>query len=247
MPEALSRDAFLAEMQRRIRGREHWTHPIVQSIYKGTATPEQIGYLGVLFFHFTKHTPQVISTIHSRCPDPLIRRKIMDTLIDEDTELRCGSASHHQLALDFATRFIGCTEQDVLDHPIPQLLLDMTAYRYKVAREMPVTIALGNSGIAGESHNPEAMRLISEGLRNHYGVKDEDQESWIVHIDGDVGHGDTALKPVLETCTTSDLQEKMLWCIDSYLDHWANYWREAEDGEKLQIPIRRRSGAAAAE
>jgi len=247
MAQALSRDAFLAEMQSRIRGREHWTHPIVQNITKGTATPEQIGYLGVLFFHFTRHTPQVISTIHSRCPDPLIRRKIMDTLIDEDTELRCGSASHHQLALDFATRFIGCSEQEVLDHPVPQLLLDMTAYRYKVAREMPVTIALGNSGIAGESHNPEAMRLISEGLRNHYGVKDEDQESWIVHIDGDLEHGDTALKPVLDTCTTADLQEKMLWCIDSYLTHWANYWREALSGEKLQIPVRRRAGAAAAE
>ena len=39
----------------------------------------------------------------------------------------------------------------------------------------------------------------------------------------------------------------MLWCIDSYLDHWANYWREAESGERLQIPIRRRPGAAAAE
>lgn len=246
MAQALSREAFLEAMQSRIRGREHWTYPIVQNIYKGTATPEQIGYLGVLFFHFTKHTPQVISTIHSRCPDPAIRRRIMDTLIDEDTELRCGSASHHQLALDFATRFIGCSEQEVIDHPIPQLLLDMTEYRYKVAREMPVPIALGNSGIAGESHNPEAMRLISEGLRNHYGVKDEDQESWIVHIDGDLEHGDTALKPVLDTCTTADLQEKMLWCIDSYLTHWGKYWRESERGA-LQIPIRRKTSAAAAE
>jgi pyrroloquinoline quinone (PQQ) biosynthesis protein C len=245
MAQPLSRDAFLAEMQARIKGREHWTHPIVQAIYKGTATPEQIGYLGVLFFHFTKHTPQVISTIHSRCADPAIRRKIMDTLIDEDTELRCGSGSHHQLALDFATRFLGCSEQEIMDHPVPQLLLDMTAYRYRVAREMPVAIALGNSGIAGESHNPEAMRLISEGLRNHYGVKDEDQESWIVHIDGDMEHGDTALKPVLETCTTADLQEKMLWCIDSYLTHWGNYWRECERGGELKIPLRARKAVAA--
>ncbi|HEX9464077.1 MAG TPA: iron-containing redox enzyme family protein [Alphaproteobacteria bacterium] len=245
MAQALSRDEFLAQMQSRIRGREHRTHPIVQAVEKGTATPEQIGYLAVLFFHFTKHTPQVISTIHSRCDDPAIRRKIMDTLIDEDTELRCGSASHHQLALDFATRFIGCTEQEVIDHPVPQLLLDMTAYRYKVAHEMPVPIALGNSGIAGESHFPDTVVMISEGLRNHYGVKDEDQESWIVHIDGDAEHGDTALKPVLATCTTGDLQEKMLWCIDNYLDHWARFWRESERGEKLKIPIRRRSAAAA--
>jgi pyrroloquinoline quinone (PQQ) biosynthesis protein C len=245
MAEALPRDAFLAEMQRRIKGREHATHAIVKAIEKGTATPAQIGYLAVLFFHFTKHTPQVISTIHSRCSDPAIRRKIMDTLIDEDTELRCGSASHHQLALDFATRFMGCTEQEVIDHPMPALLDDMIAYRYKVAREMPVPIALGNSGIAGESHFPEAVRMISEGLRNHYGVKDEDQESWIVHIDGDAEHGDSALKPVLNTCTTAELQQKMLWCIDSFLDHWDRFWGEAEHGEKLKIKIRRPSAAAA--
>jgi pyrroloquinoline-quinone synthase len=243
MANALPPDEFLALMQSRIRGREHASYPIVQMINKGTATREQIGYLGVLFFHFTKHTPQVISTIHSRCEDPAIRRRIMDTLIDEDTELRCGSASHHQLGLDFAARFIGCTEQEIIDHPVPQLLLDMTAYRYTVAREMPVPIALGNSGIAGESHNPEAMRLISDGLRDHYGVKDEDQESWIVHIDGDSEHGETALAPVLKFCTTAKAQEQMLWCIDSYLTHWGNYWREAERGA-LQIPLRASRAAA---
>ena len=47
---------------------------------------EQIGFLGVVFYHFPKVTPQVLSTIHSRCDDRNVRRRIMDTLIDEDTE-----------------------------------------------------------------------------------------------------------------------------------------------------------------
>lgn len=243
MSDALPPGEFLALMQSRLRGREHASHPIVQAIAEGSASPAQIGYLAVVFFHFTRHTPQVISTIHSRCDDPAVRRRIMDTLIDEDTELRCGSASHHQLALDFATRFIGCSEQEVLDHPVPPAITDMTAYRFRVAREMPVAIALGNSGIAGESHIPEAMRLISDGLRAHYGVKDEDQESWIVHIDGDTEHGETALGPVLSFCTTATAQEQMLWCIDNYLTHWGNFWREAERGG-LRIPLRASRAAA---
>ena len=230
MNDILAPAAFKRAMLERIDGRRHGKQPIVRAIAAGTATRAQIGYLGVLFYHFTKHTPQVLSTIHSRCEDRKIRRKIMDVLIDEDTELRCGSAGHDMLALDFATRFTGLTADEVENHPVPNSIREMVAYRYKVAREMPVPIALGNSGIAGESHFAEACRLISDGLRAHYGVKDEDQESWIVHIEGDEDHGNAAFDAVTKAAVTADLQAKMFWCIDEYLKHWGNFWREAEAG-----------------
>ena len=238
MTNALSRDRYLKEMQARFEDKRHSDYPIIKAISVGTASPAQIGYLGVIFYHFTKWTPQVLSTIHSRCEDREIRRQIMDTLIDEDTELRCGSAGHDKLAMDFATRFTGMTEDEIEAHHVPDCVREMTAYRFKVAREMPVVIALGNSGVASESHAPEMCRLISDGLRRYYGVKDEDQESWIVHIEGDEEHSETALKTVLEYCVTRDLQEKMLWCIDEYLKHWGKFWRACETGE-LERPSRR--------
>lgn len=228
--KALTRDEFLKAMLARLSGKEHSSYPAVQAIRKGTATPEQIGYLGIVFYHFTKATPQVLSTIHSRCEDRKVRRAIMDTLIDEDTELRCGSKGHDALAMDFATRYTGWSEQDVENFDKPQWLKDMVDYRFKVAREMPTIIALGNSGIASESHAPEMVRLISDGLREHYGVKDEDQESWIVHIDGDEDHSETAFKVVLDNCTTAELQQMMFWCIDEYTRHWGNFWRACETG-----------------
>ena len=246
MAQALPRDEFLEAMEARFAGRRHGDYPIVNTIQNGTATRDQIAYLGVMFYHFTKWTPQVISTIHSRCDDPKIRRRIMDTLIDEDTELRCGAASHCQLAMDFAMRFTGLTEAEVENHPVPKAVVDMTAYRFKVAREMPVAIALGNSGVASESHAPVMSRMISDGLRTHYGVRDEDQESWIVHIEGDEDHSDTAFKVVLDNATTLDLQEKMFWCIENYLGHWGNFWREAERGA-IQWPARLKGKKAPAQ
>jgi pyrroloquinoline quinone (PQQ) biosynthesis protein C len=234
MAEARSREEFLKEMESRFEGKRHSDYQMVKTIADGTATREQIGYLAVLFYHFTKWTPQVISTIHSRCDDRTIRRRIMDTLIDEDTELRCGSAGHDYLAMQFATRFTGLTEAEVEAHPVPEAVKNMTAYRFKVAQEMPVTIALGNSGVASESHAPEMCRMISDGLREHFGVMDEDQESWIVHIEGDEEHSETALKTVLEYCTTRELQDQMLWCIDEYLSHWGNFWNECVKGDLRQ-------------
>lgn len=242
MTVVLSREEFLSEMERRFEGKRHSDYQMVKTIADGTATRDQIGYLAVIFYHFTKWTPQVISTIHSRCDDRTIRRRIMDTLIDEDTELRCGSAGHDMLAMQFAMNFTGMTEEQIENHPVPQSIQDMTAYRFKVAREMPVTIALGNSGVASESHAPEMCRMISDGLRDHYGVKDDEQESWIVHIEGDEEHSETALKTVLEFCTTRELQDQMLWCIDEYLKHWGNFWNECVTGN-LQNP----SHSAAAE
>src|SRR5262245_16770658 len=70
MAQALSPVQFRKAMEDRIKGRTHSDYPMVNLIAAGQATPEQIAYLGVLFYHFTKETPQVISTIHSRCPDP---------------------------------------------------------------------------------------------------------------------------------------------------------------------------------
>jgi pyrroloquinoline quinone (PQQ) biosynthesis protein C len=226
MAEARSREEFLKEMESRFEGKRHSDYQMVKTIADGTATREQIGYLAVLFYHFTKWTPQVISTIHSRCDDRTIRRRIMDTLI--------GSAGHDYLAMQFATRFTGLTEAEVEAHPVPEAVKNMTAYRFKVAQEMPVTIALGNSGVASESHAPEMCRMISDGLREHFGVMDEDQESWIVHIEGDEEHSETALKTVLEYCTTRELQDQMLWCIDEYLSHWGNFWNECVKGDLRQ-------------
>jgi pyrroloquinoline quinone (PQQ) biosynthesis protein C len=137
-PELLSRDAFLKAMVSRLDGKRHSDYPFVKAIAAGTATREQIGFLGIVFYHFTKVTPQVLSTIHSRCDDRRIRRRIMDTLIDEDTELRCGSKGHDALAMDFAMRFTGWSEEDVESFDRPRWLKDMVDYRFKVAREMPV-------------------------------------------------------------------------------------------------------------
>ena len=61
-------------------------------------------------------------------------------------------------------------------------------------------------------------------------MRDEDQESWIVQIEGDEDHSETAFKVVLDKVTAPEDQKKMLWCIDEYLRHWGNFWRECEKG-----------------
>ncbi|MGH7002889.1 MAG: hypothetical protein ACREIP_02965, partial [Alphaproteobacteria bacterium] len=49
---------------------------------------------------------------------------------------------------------------------------------------------------------------------------------------------ETGFKTVLEFCTTPQLQEQMFWCIDSYLDHWGNFWRECEKGAVIAPKLR---------
>ena len=111
--------------------------------------------------------------------------------------------------------------------------LDYVTRHYTVCRLADVIAAAH-----GELELPPRPCVLTfdDGLREHYGVRDEDQESWIVHIEGDAGHSETAFKVVLDACTTAELQRDMLWCIDQYTGHWANFWRACETGKVARRP-----------
>ena len=117
---------------------------------------------------------------------------MIDTLIDEETELRCGDKSHTELAIDFATLFTGLSESQLAAMPRPLAIQDMNHFRLRVAREEPLGVALAVLGMGGESDFSRTCAALTQGLRRHYGVRDEDQQSWIVHIEGELEHGAVA-------------------------------------------------------
>jgi pyrroloquinoline quinone (PQQ) biosynthesis protein C len=72
-------------------------------------------------------------------------------------------------------------------------------------------------------------------LRKHYGVRDEDQQSWIVHIEGDVEHSASAEAVARRMVRRAEDQERCLRLVAEYLDRWQIFYGLAEDpGFKLQ-------------
>jgi pyrroloquinoline quinone (PQQ) biosynthesis protein C len=207
----------------------HETTPLVRAIATGQASREQITRLGVYFAFFTRVTPNELGNLIGRTWDSSVRRGIIETLIDEETGLRCGDKAHHELALDFVTRFSGLSISEVAAYPIPLEIQDMNHFRLRLSRDEPIGVARACLGIAGEAGFGRACAAISAGLRAHYGVKDEDQQSWIVHIEGDERHSADAERIGRRLIRQPEEQARCLLLSAEYLDRFQIFYGLAFD------------------
>ena len=203
--------------------------PLVSAIENGSASREQITRLGAYFAFFTSVTPHQQGFLISRCDDPIVRRSMIDTLIDEETELRCGSKSHTELAIDFGCRFSGLSRAQLAAFPLPLPIQDMNHFRLRVARDEPLGVALGVLGMGGERDFSRTCARLSAGLRRHYGVADEDQQSWIVHIEGDLEHGAAAERLSRQLLRGVEDQLQSLKLLAEYQDRWQTFFGLALD------------------
>src|SRR5947207_12377970 len=181
----MNEDALIECVHSMLAEFSHESTSLPRNIAQGAATREQITRLGVYFAHFTNVSPNQLGYLIGRCDDRDARRGLLATLIDEDTGLRCGDKPHYELALDFVTSFAAMSVAEVVAYPIPYEIQDMNHFRLRLAKDEPVGVARACLGIAGEAGFSRACAAIAQGLRQHYGVADEDQQSWIVHIEGD--------------------------------------------------------------
>ena len=225
----MSEDALLGIVKKLLAEYGHHRAPLVEKIARGTATREQITRFSLYFANFARIGPNVLGMVYARCFEHAIRRKMFDNLIDEDTGMRCGDKPHHELALDFVTRFAGMSEEQVLSYPMPYEIQDINNFRLRVARDVPVAIATGMFGLAGEASFSPAVAALSDGLREHYGVKDEDQQSWIVHIEGDEEHSEVAEHIVRKKVRGLADQQLCIRLCAEYLDRFQYLWGLGED------------------
>jgi len=244
MATAMSEDALIDSIRMMLGEFSHHSTSLVRGVAQGSATREQITRLGIYFAFFTSVSPNQLGNFIGRCPDRDVRRMLLDTLIDEDTSLRCGDKPHYELALDFVTRFAGMSVKQVADYPIPYEIQDMNHFRLRLSKDEPVGVARACLGIAGEAGFSRACAALAEGLRKHYGVRDEDQQSWIVHIEGDVEHSASAEAVARKLVRSAEDQQRCIRLVAEYLDRWQLFYGLAEDpGFKLQrSAIRHYSG-----
>jgi pyrroloquinoline quinone (PQQ) biosynthesis protein C len=231
MATAMNEDELIDCIKMMLGNFSHESTPLVRAIAAGTASREQITRLGVYFAFFTRVSPNQLGNLIARAWESDIRRRLIDTLIDEDTGLSCGDKAHYELALDFATRFSGLSVQEVQGYPIPYQIRDMNHFRLRLSRDEPIGVARACLGIAGEAGFSRACAAIAGGLRRHYGVKDQDQQSWIVHVEGDVDHSADAEAIGRRLVRRAEDQKRCIRFVAEYLDRWQIFYGLASDPE----------------
>jgi pyrroloquinoline-quinone synthase len=175
----------LARIDALIEERHLLSHPFYTKWVAGTLPVEAIRDYARQYYAFESAFPRYLSAIHSRCPDPDVRRTILDNLWDEEH----GEENHAELWLRFAEG-MGVSREEVRSatpRPATEDLLE--TYRL-ASTERPVVAGLAAIH-AYERQVPAVASAKIEGLRRHYGVEDGRTVAfWETHRELDVEHAD---------------------------------------------------------
>jgi pyrroloquinoline-quinone synthase len=218
-------DTFLKELKQIIQERKYSRHSFIRDLGQGKFTQENLRRWAIQkYFQVDQHI-RAFGGIYANCPDRRVRRLLVENLIEEETDLRCGSDSHAALMLRFA-KALGATNEEVeKSNPVPEVA-DYVDWVIKFCQTSPYIVGLAALSLAGESQVPEAMRAAVQGLKEHYRMSDAEIEFFIVHIGGDEEHSHIAETLVKGYATTDELQTQVREAVATFCDKW---WR-MQDG-----------------
>jgi pyrroloquinoline-quinone synthase len=221
----LAADVFVADLKRIIQEKKYSGHSLIRGLAQGEFPREHLKHWAIQKYLQVDQHIRAFGAIYANCPDRQVRRMLVENLIDEETDLRCGSDSHAALCLRFA-KALGATEEEAAKtQPIAEVS-DYVNWVIEFCKNSPFIVGLAALSLAGESQVPDAMRAAVRGFREHYGLSEQDVEFFIVHIGGDEEHSDTAERLVTTHATSDALQAQVREAVATFCDKW---WR-MQDG-----------------
>lgn len=174
-------------------------HPFYRDWMEGKIGRTELRDYAQQYLHHVEAFPRYLSTIHSLCREPQVRRLLLENLNDEEG---LGHAkSHPELWRDFA-HGLGVSKNS----------LENTEARPAIQRVMDTFFACARSSVAEglgalyayESQIPEIAESKIQGLREHYGINDAASLAFFeVHREADKFHRAT-LQNIIEQMGTTE-------------------------------------------
>ena len=94
-------DEFVEAVMEMVFERPLVDHPFLDRLERGEISRAQIAKSCYQMLYHFNHAVRCVGAALSQNMDRAARTSIMENLIDEETEFRCGDASHYALAMDF--------------------------------------------------------------------------------------------------------------------------------------------------
>jgi pyrroloquinoline-quinone synthase len=178
----------------------------------GSLDKEELKGYAKEYYQFEKEFPRFLSSIHSRCESPEMRRQLLENLIHEEQ----GEANHPELWLRFAEG-VGADRAEVKSH----FHSDETENLLRVFRKhcSSDNIADGLTALyAYERQQPDVARQKIDGLQRFYNVTDDATVSFFkAHQTYDVFHAETEVNLLSELCQDEASQTRALAVADEVL------------------------------
>jgi pyrroloquinoline-quinone synthase len=174
---------FLNRLDQQIAARHLLTHPFYLAWTRGELRRETLADYARQYYQHVAAFPTYLSSAHAGCDDPLVRRQLLANLIDEEA----GEPNHPQLWRDFAEALgVAPNELDATES-WPETAELIASFR-AICRNEKTASALA-ALYAYESQIPAVSESKIDGLRQHYGFRDENSYRYFsVHIEADREH-----------------------------------------------------------
>ncbi|MCI0449404.1 MAG: CADD family putative folate metabolism protein [Chlorobi bacterium] len=204
----LTKEEFINELEKILEEKSILKHPFYQKWNEGKLTIKELQEYSKQYYHFVKHFPMFVSSVHSNCTDAETRRMLVENIADEDG-YKTGTTDHPSLWLNFAKALGISSEQAENAEVVNEVKKSINGF-YELCRSN--NYKTGLAALYGyESQIPEVSRVKIQGLKKFYGIESPDAiEFFAVHREADIRHSKTELDAILKNCKTEDEQKNTL-------------------------------------
>lgn len=216
----MTNEQFIKELNKILEEKSILKHPFYQKWNEGKLTFRELQDYAKQYYHFVKHFPMFVSSVHSNCTDPDIRKMLVENIADEDG-FKTGIENHPGLWLKFAGS-LSVAPTDCEKAELCGEIKDTIDGFYKLCRDSDFRVGLG--ALYGyEKQIPEVSRIKMEGLDRFYDINNADDiRFFAVHRDADVFHSQAELDALLRSCQTDEEKKKVL---DAAKKSASLYWQ----------------------
>ncbi|MGH2462116.1 MAG: CADD family putative folate metabolism protein [Candidatus Limnocylindria bacterium] len=198
-----------------IQDRHLLSHPFYTRWREGTLPVEAIQEYTRQYYAFESAFPRLLSAIHSRTDDPVIRQSILDNLWDEEH----GEANHAELWLRFAEG-MNVKRDDVRDAPANAGTRALLDTYWELATNGSPAAAIA-ALYAYEAQVPAVATEKINGLRERYGIDDARTLAFFtVHSTLDLEHSAAERESIRRTAASETDSKAALTGTSRALDAW---------------------------
>ncbi|MGH7262997.1 MAG: TenA family transcriptional regulator, partial [Candidatus Rokuibacteriota bacterium] len=159
-------ESLMAEVR---AGRSFGGHPLWFKIQEGRLSRQGLQGFARQFFLQVVEFPRAVSALHSRCADLGERKKLAESVYEEETGKLSGSKPHPELFIDFAVG-VGLRREEVLAaEPLPSTaaLIHWFEFSTKILSFLEGVAAIN---LAAEGQVVGAFGPFARALQKHYGL-----------------------------------------------------------------------------
>ena len=221
MSAVLSPDAFATELRRRIEKRRTFgTHPLWQRMEAGELEQEGLRLWARQFYLQVVEFPRAVSALHARCEDPGLRRKLAESLYEEETGLLSGCGVPHPVLFARLAAAVGVSDEHLQqERPLPATAALL--HWFQVSTQLRTFLdGIAAINLAAEGQVPGAFARMARALATKYQLSTEAVAFFDVHDVADREHADVGDHAVVRLAATPEAQQAAIDALETSLATW---------------------------